>query len=81
MPKSPLIRGELCQQPIRQHIDDHKSSYIGGEYSVGDVAFHLGYAQHKEDTDAKAATWQDAEDRMVADKAGRIRLWCWTERR
>ncbi len=60
-----VVSAAIAANPTA-HIDDHKSSFIGGEYKIGDIAFHLGYAQHKEDTDAKAAMWKKAVERNVA---------------
>ena len=61
-----VVSAAIAANPTA-HIDDHKSSFIGGEYKIGDIAFHLGYAQHDEDTDAKTAMWRPEKDRSAED--------------
>ncbi|MDE0309198.1 MAG: hypothetical protein OXI60_05130, partial [Acidiferrobacterales bacterium] len=39
------------------HINDHKTSMIAGQYNIGGMGMYLGYGQSKWDTDSVAAVW------------------------
>ncbi|MDE0309192.1 MAG: hypothetical protein OXI60_05100, partial [Acidiferrobacterales bacterium] len=43
------------------HITNHKTSMIAGQYNIGGMGLHLGYGQSKWDTDSMAGEW-------IADK-------------